>query len=261
VRGTEVAVQSEPETGLYRIEVLKEGMLSLVVEARGYKKRVVPAVATQGKSVERDIELAPAKVQSQANLRVNDLVSGEPVPALLRFEGADIVETRIDSSGSHEVLELPSGDYTVLCTAPGYLRMSRRITLRPEGKEELQFALLALGDPLTVRGITFAQSAANLKVESDIGVREVVELLKSNPEVRFEIGGHTDDTGSPEEDESLSLKRAQVFKRFLVKGYDIRDESLVTKGYGASVPVAENTSEEGRQKNRRVEIRAPIAGE
>ena len=256
VRGSEVVVESDPETGLYGIEILKEGMLSLVIEAPGYKKRVVPAVATQGKRVERNIELAPSRIQARFELVVTDIVTGGPVPALVRLEGEDTVEARTDASGRSETVELASGPYNVVCSAPGYLRLTRKVDLRPEQDGELVFALLPFGEPMVVEGVTFEGSSANLKIESDRGVREVVELVRSNPGVTFEIGGHTDDTGSADEIRSISLKRAQVFARFLVKGYEIGEESLVTRGYGADMPVADNASEEGRQKNRRVELTA-----
>jgi outer membrane protein OmpA-like peptidoglycan-associated protein len=256
LRDSDVAAATDPETGLYSLEILSEGLLGLVIEAQGYKKRVVPAVAVPGERPERNIELTASLRLTRLRLVAEDRMSDEPVPAVFRLEGKEVHEVTADSSGSSGVLEVPSGEYELICRAPGYLRTKRRVEISLEQEEPLVFTLLKHGDAMVISGVGFVGSTANLKIESDTGVREVIELLHSNPEVRFEVAGHTDDTGSAEADSALSLKRALVFSRFLVKGYEIREERLVAKGYGATNPIGPNNTEEERKKNRRLEIRA-----
>ena len=83
---------------------------------------------------------------------------------------------------------------------------------------------------------------------------DLVDYLKRKPNERIEIGGHTDNVGSDAKNLVLSLERAKSIVEYLVsKG--ISNDRLVAKGYGAEEPIEENTTEEGRQKNRRTEVK------
>ena len=81
------------------------------------------------------------------------------------------------------------------------------------------------------------------------------KLLKENPQIKVEIGGHTDPVGSEKANQVLSEKRAQSAKKYLMDKFNIAENRLMVKGYGATKPIADNRTEEGRSKNRRVEIR------
>jgi outer membrane protein OmpA-like peptidoglycan-associated protein len=85
-------------------------------------------------------------------------------------------------------------------------------------------------------------------------IQEAGEALSSEDLAgyRFEIAGHTDNTGSEGDNLSLSRERAQAVKDFLVEFYGIDPDRLVARGYGESQPVASNATEEGRARNRRV---------
>ncbi len=83
---------------------------------------------------------------------------------------------------------------------------------------------------------------------------DLVDYLKRKLTERIEIGGHTDNIGSDEKNLVLSMERAKSIVEYLVsKG--ISNDRLVAKGYGAEEPIEENTTEEGRQKNRRTEVK------
>jgi outer membrane protein OmpA-like peptidoglycan-associated protein len=85
-------------------------------------------------------------------------------------------------------------------------------------------------------------------------IQEAGEALSSEDLAgyRFEIAGHTDNTGTEQDNLTLSHERAQAVKDFLVEFYGIDPDRLVARGYGESQPVASNTTEEGRARNRRV---------
>ena len=85
-------------------------------------------------------------------------------------------------------------------------------------------------------------------------LQEAGEALSSDTlsKYRFEIAGHTDNIGSDDFNQGLSEQRARAIKRFLCENYGIEGNRLVAKGYGKSMPVASNETEEGRAKNRRV---------
>jgi outer membrane protein OmpA-like peptidoglycan-associated protein len=79
-------------------------------------------------------------------------------------------------------------------------------------------------------------------------------VILEHPEIeKIEVQGHADDTGTKEFNESLAQQRAEAVRRWLVsKGIDAK--RLAAKGYGARVPIDSNTTDEGRQKNRRVQF-------
>lgn len=81
------------------------------------------------------------------------------------------------------------------------------------------------------------------------------EMLKENPDIKVEIGGHTDSLGSAKENKKISEKRAESVKKYLMDKFNIAGDRMMVKGYGSSKPIADNGTKEGRAKNRRVEIR------
>jgi OOP family OmpA-OmpF porin len=80
-------------------------------------------------------------------------------------------------------------------------------------------------------------------------------LLKDNPRIKVEIGGHTDASGSDEANQAISMKRAESAQKYIQDKFNIPEDRLVIKSYGASKPVADNSTPEGRAKNRRVEFK------
>ena len=82
---------------------------------------------------------------------------------------------------------------------------------------------------------------------------EIVKLLNAYPSVTIQINGHTDNSGTPTDNQALSEKRATLIKDYLVKK-GIEAARVAVKGYGATRPVASNETDEGRQSNRRSEI-------
>jgi outer membrane protein OmpA-like peptidoglycan-associated protein len=103
-------------------------------------------------------------------------------------------------------------------------------------------------------GIGFELDSAKIDVMSAPLLERAVEILKDNPTLSIEISGHTSAEGNPERNLSLSLRRAEAVKAYLVKR-GVADTRVHTVGHGADVPVADNKTEEGRTKNRRIEFR------
>ena len=81
-------------------------------------------------------------------------------------------------------------------------------------------------------------------------------ILKDNPSLKVEIGGHTDAVGSEAARQKISEKRAESVKKYLMDKFNISGDRMTIKGYGSQKPIADNKSKEGRAKNRRVEFRA-----
>jgi OOP family OmpA-OmpF porin len=101
--------------------------------------------------------------------------------------------------------------------------------------------------------VLFDINSAEVKSEAYPMLTEAVLIMKQNPDLKVQIDGHADSTGAPEYNMTLSEKRAEAIKDFMVtRGIDA--ERLTTKGFGITKPAASNKTKEGRAKNRRVEL-------
>jgi outer membrane protein OmpA-like peptidoglycan-associated protein len=101
--------------------------------------------------------------------------------------------------------------------------------------------------------INFDTGKSTIKPESKPIIEQIVQMLKSNPDLKLSVEGHTDNVGNPKSNKTLSDDRAKaVVSAIVAQGIDAK--RLSTAGYGQDKPIADNKTEEGRAKNRRVEL-------
>ncbi|MGQ0620374.1 MAG: OmpA family protein [Panacagrimonas sp.] len=124
----------------------------------------------------------------------------------------------------------------------------------PAAGERISLKGCGTGDIIVLRGVNFEFDKARLTVNAKTILDNVGEELTAYPEIEVELGGHTDGKGSDEYNQRLSDKRAASVKTYLV-GKDIAESRMSTVGYGESQPVADNETDEGRELNRRVELK------
>lgn len=114
--------------------------------------------------------------------------------------------------------------------------------------------------PVRIEGANFDTDSAKLRPTADAKLQQVVEFANRYPEANLEVTGHTDDRGSDAYNQRLSERRAASVKTYLVnKGIDA--DRIAAKGYGETMPIADNSTAEGRAANRRVEVRYTIREE
>ena len=101
--------------------------------------------------------------------------------------------------------------------------------------------------------ITFETGKADLKPESMVEINRIAKLMQENPGIEFEVQGHCDATGSDKVNDPLSQKRAEAIVAALVE-QGIAESRLTPVGKGSHEPIASNSTDEGRAKNRRVEF-------
>jgi len=106
----------------------------------------------------------------------------------------------------------------------------------------------------SVYGIYFDFDKADIKPESEPAIKEIAKLLQENKGLKLYVVGHTDNVGTLDYNLKLSKARADAVVKELVTKYKISPERLKAYGVGSLAPVATNRTEEGRAKNRRVEL-------
>jgi len=107
---------------------------------------------------------------------------------------------------------------------------------------------------LRLRNVFFDTNKATLKPESYAALDETGGILEKWPQLRIEVGGHTDSQGADAYNMDLSRRRAQAVLDYLTGKFKIEAGQYTAKGYGESNPVASNDTAEGRAQNRRVEL-------
>ena len=106
----------------------------------------------------------------------------------------------------------------------------------------------------TMDGITFDTDKATIKSESNVQLTNIAEIMKAFPAVKIKIGGYTDNTGDETANQVLSADRATTIKNALI-GMGIDAARIEAEGYGSKYLVASNDTAEGRQQNRRIDVR------
>ena len=190
------------------------------------------------------------KVPDDASVTYEDLATGKTLG-----------QAKPDPNTGKYKLVLPYGkNYGITAKANGLIPTSINLDLSTvRGRyielddRDLSMVPLVKGSTATVNNLFFDLGKAILKPESEPELKRIQQVMKENMALVIEISGHTDNTGSDEINNKLSLERANAVKDYLLNG-NIDSSRIRTKGYGKSKPKADNSTEEGRQINRRVEI-------
>jgi len=174
----------------------------------------------------KDVNIAVMIAESQGN---QWQPPGYPAPVMIKL-GEVLV-------GVDVIVSEPVGDKMI---QPKAEDMSK--ALADSGKVELY-------------GIYFDTDKTDIKPESKPTLDEVAKLLKGDTALKLEVGGHTDNTGTSDHNMTLSEGRAKSVVQALVKTYGVDGGRLQAKGYGDTKPMVSNDTEDGRAKNRRVELK------
>lgn len=119
--------------------------------------------------------------------------------------------------------------------------------------DEMASQITSMGK-VALYGIFFDFNKADVKPESALTLAEIARLLNGNSRLKLLVVGHTDGIGSFETNRTLSQKRAEAVVASLVSGHGINSNRLFPVGVSFAAPVTSNATEEGRAKNRRVEL-------
>ena len=126
--------------------------------------------------------------------------------------------------------------------------------IRVAASDKTIYDEIAAKGRVVTQGILFDTGSDRIKPESAPTLKEIGAMLAAHPELKLAIEGHTDNVGNAAENVKLSEARAAAVKAILVKDHGVDGSRLQARGLGSSKPVAPNTTAEGRQNNRRVEL-------
>ncbi len=150
---------------------------------------------------------------------------------------------KVDLSGSRQVCPTTTTPYTIAAVGEGGSRTaSTTVTVKPKVIDRLTLHVNFDFDKATIRNADAAE------------LQKAIDFVKKYPGYKISIEGHTDNIGTEKYNQGLSERRAAAVKEYLLKQGVTDGARLRTVGHGESQPIATNSTEEGRFKNRRVEI-------
>lgn len=193
---------------------------------------------------------AETKKKLEARFELSNLKTGEIA-----------IESFSNKKTGEFLVCLPANkDYALNVFKDGYLFYSENFSLSGEHTSfdpvlmDVPMRPLKVGEKVIMKNVFFETDQYELLLTSMVELQKFISLLNNSPEVHIEIGGHTDNVGTPECNLSLSENRAKAVYDYLVEN-GIDPSRLIYKGYGETQAVDTNDTEEGRANNRRTEFK------
>lgn len=198
------------------------------------------------------------------NGRVLDAKTKKPIAAKVTYEklttSKKVGEARSVLPNGTYGLSLPAGDlYGFRAEAEGYYPISDKLDTRTvdsykELTKDLFLVPVKKDETVVLNNLFFDTGLATLRPESTLEIQRLVEFLRSNINMHIELSGHTDNVGSDSDNLKLSQERVNAVRDALVQ-QGIVASRLKAVGYGETKPKASNSTEGGKQQNRRVEFK------
>lgn len=197
--------------------------------------------------------------------KIYDAETKEPLSArfeLIDIHTGEVFKEAYPNRGNGEFLvPMPiNKDFALVATHKGYQLFSKNFSLT-DNSIQREFvvevpmqAIAKVGTSFVLENVFFDVDKSVLKSESKAELNRLYNILMENPEIKIEIGGHTDSDGDDTHNQELSENRARSVVDYLIKK-GIAKERLSNKGYGESNPIAPNDTEENKAKNRRTEVK------
>ncbi len=251
-------------TGNYAFSLADKTDFKIEVSATDYfsAEKQINATKTAVSETHEDFALKCSRVDYVVRGRITEEDQTTPLRAALIFyeSGKHEAETIAFSdslSGNFNVTLKTNNPYMVEIEANMHFFVNDAIYFGADQTlvvRNYSLKKMETGAKLVIENILFNSGKATLKPQSFEALDKFAELLRKNPSVSIEVSGHTDNTGSASLNKKLSKDRALTVKNYLVnKG--IEDERITYAGYGFEQPIATNDTPEGREQNRRVEIK------
>jgi outer membrane protein OmpA-like peptidoglycan-associated protein len=187
-----------------------------------------------------------------------------PVSAEILFEDLlehkEVGEAISDpKTGSYRITLANGKNYGIRAVAKGFISVNENLELisiskYTEIEKDLFLVPIEVGETMQLNNVFFEQGKPILKSQSFPELDRLVQIMVENPSIKIELAGHTDNVGNKDALMKLSQDRVLAVKAYLEKK-GIKKDRVDGKGYGSTQPIAPNTNESDRQRNRRVEFK------
>ena len=228
-------------------------------ELRIYKRALRPeevmALYNQGKAVCESLTVRG---------HVYNKKTGEPVQGDVVFQDIKdgIIVNKVKTEGDDAYYEtvLPIGErYGFYADTEGFLAENQNLSTKGYNPKDvidrdLYVVPLEVGQSIRLNNIFFDFAKADLRDESHLELDRILPYFRKFPNLKIELGGHTDSVGSDDANQQLSENRANAVRNYMIS-QGVPEDKIVAVGYGEQEPVATNDTDEGRQLNRRVEFK------
>lgn len=206
-------------------------------------------------------KIKPTRTEAAMKLFVVDKDKGPVKGVVIFLTGPDKTKyyaEPTDSTGYTELLVPVGRKYDITYLSLGRHEIAATVPVADEPSQSVKLTLRYKREipekPFILEGVNFDTAKATIRPESFSKLDAVVDFMVHKKTARIEISGHTDNVGNPQANKTLSEKRAQACRNYIVsKGID--KKRLDAVGFGDERPVAPNDTDEGRQMNRRIEAK------
>ncbi len=213
--------------------------------------------------VKLPFELQPSPVVMVKG-RVLNSKTNAPMEAQIHYEtlpqGEDKGVANAEAvTGKYKIVLPPGSNYGFRASKEGFMSVNQHIDLQKiekyvEIEKDLYLVPIEVGEIVRINNLFFESNKTELTEASFPEMDRLAEMLRKNHSIHIEIGGHTDDIGSDQDNQKLSYDRANKVLQYLyIKGVEFY--RMQAKGYGETKPLVANESETNRQQNRRVEFK------
>lgn len=245
------------ENDIYAINMERTSVIS------EYKKSKLDlALQNTTNETSQVLQIGELKQITVVKGKITDETSQQPLVASIKMNDIKTLQNvslaNAKPDGSYEITITSGFDYLLEVEKLGYFYYSEQVKIPYSDKfqsisKDVSLKKLTKGSKIILKNVFFDVGVANLRDESKLELELLYELLRTNPNLKIEVSGHSDNVGADASNLQISKDRAQQVYNYLInKG--IKSERLRYAGYGKEKPIASNETEAGRQQNRRTEF-------
>ncbi|MCS7077041.1 MAG: OmpA family protein [Bacteroidia bacterium] len=243
------------------VEIDSKGNLYIADYKNNCIRKITFSNPVQPQNILTNISSAPKNISVMLNIKITDKLTYLPVDAQITLEDSTHIPIHLTAKNGlvTQNITLEPGTYKLIVHHPDYPLYKQNITFTREERQKsisIDLEKLYVGKVITFNNINFNPNEATFLSESYPDLNEIYLFLKNNPTVQVQINGHTDNGvpgTNPQYLIELSQKRAQAVANYLIQS-GIAPHRIKYKGFGNTKPVADNSTPEGRHKNRRTEV-------
>jgi len=221
--------------------------------------QMLTGLTADGQETLKDIEGALEEITYTCPEGISALQLARNAEGAMRQAGFTIVYSKKDAWDNPAVTGSKGGQWIFVRQSPGSNSYTMTAVLQKRMEQEMAVDAAGLAAEIeksghvAVYGINFDTGKATLKDESEAVLDEIRKVLSTHAGWKMRVEGHTDNTGGKAANQTLSGQRAASVAAWLT-AHGIDKARLTTQGFGDTKPVAENGTDEGRARNRRVEL-------